>query len=139
MKTWQWLGYLGLIPFFICLWLSASSSNKLSVNPEQAFIFYSAIILSFLSGVLWRKDTLAQNSKSQILSNILCLYAYLCLLLPIYYALVFLPFGYVGLLFTEYLLCNNKEYAYTKPYFTMRLILTLLVIILHGLALISWF
>ena len=73
MKTWQWLGYLGLIPFVACLWLFNapidSALNQTLFNPQQAFIFYSAIILSFLAGALWRKDTLSQDTKMQIFSN----------------------------------------------------------------------
>jgi hypothetical protein len=81
MKTWQWLGYLGLLPFLACLWSATFASNSLLDNPQQAFIFYSAIILSFLSGSLWRKDTSALNVKSQMWSNIFCIYAYYCRLL----------------------------------------------------------
>jgi len=156
MKTWQWLGYLGLIPFLACLWLFEmsfdGSANNLLFNPQQGFVFYSAIILSFLAGVLWRKESgsfLAgvlwrkesgsEHSKAQIISNIFCLYAYLCLFLPGFYALIFLPFGYLSLFLAEYLLCNNKQDAFTNPYFIMRFRLTLLVSVLHGIALISWF
>lgn len=143
MKIWQWLGYLGLIPFAACLWLYQisidSAANNLLFNPQQAFIFYSAIILSFLAGTLWRKDTLNLHIATQIISNLLCLYAFVCLFIPIFYALIFLPLGYFSLLLAEYMLCNNKETAYTKSYFSMRLRLTVSVIFLHSMAIMFWF
>jgi hypothetical protein len=143
MKTWQWLGYLGILPFVFCLWLFnmpvEGMADNLLFDPKQTFIFYSAIILSFIAGTLWRKDRVKGESAGQILSNIFCLYAFLCLLIPLFYALIFLPLGYFSLLLTEYILCNNKEDGYTKPYFTMRLRLTTLVIIFHGFALTLWF
>ena len=143
MKTWQWLGYLGLLPFIFCLWLFhmpiEGISNNLLFDPKQTFSFYSAIILSFIAGTLWRKDRVKIQSGAQILSNIFCLYAFVCLLFPLFYTLIFLPLGYFSLLLTEYILFNNKGDGYTKPYFTMRLRLTTLVILLHGFALILWF
>jgi len=139
MKTWQYLGYSGLLPFIILLWTSTNTHVVALEKSEQAFVFYSTVILSFLSGTLWRKDTLAPNAKAQITSNIICLYSFGCLLLPIFYSLILLPLGYVMLLLVEYLLCNNKEYAFSKHYFTMRLTLTFLVSLLHAAALFLWF
>lgn len=139
MKTWQLLGYLGLIPFLVCLWLFEYPSNNLLFDPQQAFIFYSAIILSFLAGSLWQKNTLTKHSTINIISNIYCLYAYFCLFLPLIYALIILPIGYLSLFVVEHTLCSKKEHPYTKPYFMMRLVLTLLVSLFHGFAFISWF
>jgi hypothetical protein len=143
MKAWQWLGYLGLIPFLLCLWIFDAYAKKelshFSFNPQQAFIFYSVIILSFLAGTLWRKDTLKENYCAQIFSNVFCVYAFLCLLTPLYYALILLPIGYAALFLTEYALCTNREYAYSKLYCSMRLQLTIIVSLLHALAFISWY
>jgi len=143
MKIWQWLSYLGLIPFVACLWLFNISingtSNDLLFDPQQAFLFYSSIILSFLAGALWRKDTLNQHITMQIFSNFLCLYAFFCLFIPTFFALIFLPIGYLSLFLVEYILCKNKEHGYTQSYFAMRLVLSVLVILLHATALMSWF
>lgn len=139
MKIWQSLGYIGLSPFLICLWLSTSTSSTLLVNPKQAFILYSGVILSFLSGTLWRKDTLVPHTEAQFFSNILCLYAYFCLLLPMQTALYMLPIGYICLLLIEYFFCNKKEYAFSRSYLTMRIILTVVVSTLHAIALTLWF
>jgi hypothetical protein len=139
MKIWQLLGYLGLTPFIICLFFPQLITSLWGISPEQGFIFYSVIILSFLSGTLWKKDTLAPNARSQISSNAFCLFAYLCLFYPLSFSLIVLPFGYLGLLITEYLLCHNKEHAFSYQYLTMRILLTLFICLLHGIALIRGF
>ena len=49
----NWLGYLGLIPFFILssgCWFLSSSARELASN---GFILYSLGILCFLAGTLW--------------------------------------------------------------------------------------
>jgi hypothetical protein len=139
MKVWQWLGYLGLVPFVLCLFFPWLITSRWDISPEQGFIFYSVIILSFLSGSLWRKDILAPNARSQLASIVFCLFAYLCLLCPLSFSLIALPFGYLGLLITEYLLCHNKEHAFSCQYFKMRVFLTLVVSLLHSIAFIRGF
>jgi hypothetical protein len=159
MKTWHWLGYLGLAPFVACLWLAAFPLDNSPVNPQQGFIFYSAIILSFISGTLWQKDNknlnANQESKSQtfeelgshrwdysskqIISNVFCLFAFVCLFLPLFYGLLILPLGYLALLLAEYRLYHDNDQTFTKSYFKMRLTLTILVISLHCIALLTWF
>ena len=140
IKTWQWLGYLGLIPFILCILLFETSLIATSwLNPQQAFIYYSAIILSFLSGALWRKNNLLNNPFAQILSNIFCLYAFIGLFIPFYYALIFLPIGYVSLLASEFLLCRGTDSSFTKSYANMRILLTIFVSALHIIALFLWF
>jgi hypothetical protein len=139
MKTWKSLGYLGLVPFIICLIVVESHPHNLLFNSQQVFHFYSAIILCFLAGTLWKKDNQASQSNPLIVSNLLCLYAFSCLFLPLYYALIFLPMGYLSLLIAEYVLCNKQQHSFTTSYFVMRLVLTLFVSLLHMIALISWF
>ena len=139
MKTWKSLGYLGLIPFLICLIVVESYPHNLLFNSQQVFHFYSAIILCFLAGTLWVKDSDDSQSTRLIVSNVLCLYAFSCLFLPLNFALIFLPLGYFSLLTAEYILCKKQQSSYTTAYFTMRLVLTLFVCLLHMIALISWF
>lgn len=145
LKTWEWLGYLGLIPFVTCLWIfklkSNDEINHLFFNPQQAFQFYSVIILTFLAGALWKQGNSHRYSTRHIISNLLCLYAYLWLFMPLLYALIFLPLGYVAMLVSEYFLVEkgkttNKRFS---DYYTMRLTLTFSVITLHAIALIAWF
>lgn len=47
------LGYLGLVPFLFSLLLIVSDNTLFNLSGQQFFIAYSAVILSFLSGVLW--------------------------------------------------------------------------------------
>jgi hypothetical protein len=144
MKTWQLLGYLGLIPFIFFLCLFDNPTQYLPVTPQQAFVFYSVTILSFLAGALWRKDNSLLSKKLQIISNSFCLYAFTCLLLPLHIAIPLLPLGYLLMLRTEYLLllqdeylcCHKQQGMRAREYFTMRLILTVLVSSLHGIAFI---
>ena len=144
-KISTYLGYLGLLPFYICLLLSQIVNNEqlephsLIVSIQQTFVFYSAIILSFMSGTLWQKETSKKQVKLQLLSNVLCLIAFACLLMPVFYALIILPITYVGLLFTEYLLRFQQQITLTASYIKMRLILTLLVVLSHVTALLLWY
>ena len=158
---WRGLGYLGLLPFIGCLWLFeylpqlADVSflqpylNAFAVNPQQTFILYSAIILSFMAGSLWKKDTYNANTHESkinssskalaVISNLICLFAFTCLFLSIFYSLILLPLGYLCALFIEYYFCNKKEPSFTPQYIKMRIILTAIVISLHAIALILWF
>lgn len=144
-KISTYLGYLGLLPFYICLLLSQIVNNEqlephsLIVSIQQAFVFYSAIILSFMSGTLWQKETSKKQVKLQLLSNVLCLIAFACLLMPVFYSLIILPITYVGLLFTEYLLRFQQQITLAASYIKMRLILTLLVVLSHVTALLLWY
>jgi len=136
MKIWQWLGYLGLIPFIVWLFFPSLITTHWNILPEQGFIFYSVIILSFLSGSLWRKGTLPSSIRSQLISIFFSLFAYLCLLLSLSLSVILLPIGYLGLLASEYLLCNTKKDANTYQYLRMRSRLTFFVILLHFTAVI---
>ena len=152
-RTWQILGYLGLLPFFFFIRLSFFSPQHFEFSAQQAFVFYSAMILSFLSGALWSSpgkysndienetadNTVENNSALKIISNIFCIYAFICLLMPINNSLVFLLLGYLGLLLTEFSLCYAINKTYTHAYLKMRTILTLCVVSLHFYALYSWY
>jgi hypothetical protein len=147
MKVWQLLGYLGLIPFILFLWLFDNHIQDLPIKPQQAFVFYSATILSFVAGSLWRRDNSLSSKKLQLISNAFCLYAFTCLLLPLYMALLLLPLGYLLILSAEYILLLQEEHLdfdkekdiLIKHYFTMRFILTMIVSLLHAVAFICFF
>ncbi|WP_426358926.1 DUF3429 domain-containing protein [Pseudocolwellia sp. HL-MZ19] len=138
MKTYKILGYAGVIPFIIFLSLFQYPVNDIFIDPLQGFTFYSAIIFSFIAGSLWRSDNSASNLNAQIISNILCLYAFVCLFLSTFYALLFLSFGYFILFVAEYLITNVQEDtpAETQSYLRMRLVLTLVVNLLHSIAIV---
>ena len=78
------LGYLGLLPFMFSLVLIGTERTLFNLSGEQFFIAYSAVILSFLSGVLWGNaidhfyHRLSRNAL--VLSNLFVLLAWGALL-----------------------------------------------------------
>jgi len=139
MRMWQLLGYLGVLPFVALIIISVPDITFNSVSAKQGFIFYSASILSFLSGTLWQKEKLAKNNHALVASNLFCLFSFVCLFLSPLIALGLLIFGYITLLAVEYYLSAKNSNTFNRHYFKMRFMLTLIVCLLHGLAFILWF
>lgn len=132
------LGYLGLIPFAAGAWLSVSGDLLISIEPDFLFASYSAIILSFLGGVLWgRCLSLGESglgSKLLLLSNAIALLAWFSLFAGDGYfnlALVSLMLGYVLVFAAETRLSRAPENATVRPYMRMRFMLTNLVLAAH--------
>ena len=136
MNTSKFLGYAGLLPFVALLILNFFQQHDWQINLQQAFIFYSAIILSFIAGTLWQKNDHPIDVSRQILSNAISLLAFACLLMPLN-AVVLLPIGYLLLLIFESLFFDTN--VDSDVYFKMRTRLTLSVIFLHGVAFAMWF
>lgn len=147
MKTWQWLGYLGLLPFFLSLAISLSYPAW-DEKAVQFFIFYSAIILSFLAGTLWNVEPVKSNStrpnvlkktsiqRRQIISNLFCLIALSALLVQPLIALVVLACSYIALfLFEESVTLKPRE---KTKYLSMRFNLTITVVLMHVITLFFW-
>jgi uncharacterized membrane protein HdeD (DUF308 family) len=133
MKSWQLLGYLGLLPFIACLYLSIESVNWCTTG-KQAFIAYSAIIVSFIAGSVWRKDI-----KQQIISNIFSLIAFITLLIEPKMALIILAFSFSFLFIYEKKLTKFKtEDNRSNEYMRMRFWLTSIVVLFHIIAYILW-
>ena len=146
ITTKQLLGYLGLIPFVIALAFQSLIIEFFQQTPKQVFIFYSAVILSFIAGTLWRKKNDQLSIKRQYLSNIFSLMAFLALLIPQNFSLILLAVSYLAILFCEYKL-DEAQVAGTKvegikvenkQYFDMRLQLTSIVVLLHIIAFSVW-
>ena len=137
LKTWQLLGYFGLIPFIAFLSSYQLNINIMSVNPQQAFLSYSTIILSFLSGSLWSKSQQSNHALSLVVSNLLCIFAFINLMLPVTTSLLLLPCGYLTLLLTE-IMQSKKFNWYSATYRSMRIILTVIVSTLHIIAYYLW-
>ena len=139
MKTWKTLGYMGLIPFVLCLYLSGHEMFW-GIDPKQAFIAYSAVILSFIAGTLWQvngpQQSYKQKSKQQIISNFFSLIAFVSLLINPYVALAILTTSYLLHFLYEVRLVLQDEL--NPEYITMRFRLTLTVILLHITAFIVW-
>lgn len=152
LKVTQYLGYLGLIPFVVPFGsmcesvLSEAGIHSAAIWGLYApyiFITYSAIILSFLSGILWsksrRSSAAVRSSFSLIFSNIIAVLAWITLLminlspLMMLFAVTLLLCGYASLLLAERAIDSGVEEA---PYWQMRLLLTTLVIVMHSVTLI---
>ena len=128
MKTWQSLSYLGLLPFFISLVLSFLVQDWQS-SALQVFIFYSAIILSFISGTFWHAAVKQHNTKQQVISNIFSLLAFCSLMLSQSMALIVLALSYLFIfLYEKSLMTRNST---TKKYIKVRFQLTVIVVLLH--------
>jgi len=139
MKAWTLLGYLGLIPLLTPLLVTELYPSDLFGDMKNTFHFYSASILCFLSGTLWKVDHKVDYKNRQLASNLFCLYGFMCLLIPLYYALFFLLAGYIGFFIVECIACRKETKRFTDEYKAMRIILTVAVCLLHLLAFILWF
>lgn len=136
MQTKQYLGYLGLTPFVLILLFEQTVARLFVQSPVQMFIFYSAVILSFVAGTLWRKQNSHVNTKRQLLSNLFSLLAFTSLLMPHSIALMILATTYLALLSCEHYF--DQVQPDNRSYLKMRLHLTALVIIMHIVAFVLW-
>lgn len=162
MKTWQTLGYLGVLPFIIALFYSVNSQlvdkafgNFFELMPDTSlnmsaiyfpFLAYSAVIISFLAGSMWR-ITLENNNRHLLLSNGMTVLVFSALFIPANMGVVLLALAYIVLFFTERRGINryfsqksdSAEKLLLTHYINMRLHLTLIVFTLHALAYVLWF
>lgn len=136
MKWSKKLGYLGLLPFITSLYLS-TETVFLGISPKQAFIAYSAIILSFIAGTIWRKDTQIYHDKQHVISNVFSLLAFVSLMVYHNIALIILAISFMLLFLYEKSL--GKHNKLLTEYISMRFWLTLIVVLLHITAYLLWF
>ncbi|MFT4651891.1 MAG: hypothetical protein ACI8YN_000597 [Porticoccaceae bacterium] len=139
------LGYAGIIPFAVPVWLmidgfwfgpGLQSAALFGLYAPYIFIAYSAVILSFMSGTLWANVQMTGNlslvKPSVLMSNLLALSAWFALLLiyiaPIMtiFAVTLLMLGFISLLWAERIVDSG-----TEVYWRMRLWLTTIVTALH--------
>ena len=150
------LGDLGSLPFILLAGVMADahfngpglhSASVLGLYAPYVFIAYSAVILSFLSGALWERERERQRSRLDepnrlatvtiLFSNFIALSAWACLLLiyvaPIMtvFAICLLLAGFLSLLWVERL--TGAAALFSSSYWSMRLRITILVVLLHGL------
>jgi len=152
------LGDLGSLPFILLAGVMADahfngpglhSASVLGLYAPYIFIAYSAVILSFLSGALWERERERERQRSRLdepnrlatvtilFSNFIALSAWACLLLiyvaPImtFFAICLLLAGFLSLLWVERL--TGAAALFSSSYWSMRLRITILVVLLHGL------
>ncbi len=129
------LGLAGLIPFLVAFVAAIFSTKLNNLSAELCFVSYSALICSFLSGTLW--GVIINESKSKnllILSNVICLVAWACLLLSHLNIAVSVLMLLYPLL---YLIESRMVQEHTPNYICMRRFLTVCVVVLHGLFLVA--
>lgn len=138
------LGYLGLLPFLFSLLLLFSDTTLFNLNGHQFFIAYSAVILSFLSGVLWGNGIdhyyhrLSRNIL--VLSNLFVLLAWGALLQGYTHyitATLLLASGYIAVWYAEKLIRKVEQEVAPKGYQLMRGKLTCGVLLMHFIALFA--
>lgn len=132
------LGYAGLLPFAMLPIANFYGFGIFSLTAAQAFVAYSAVILSFLAGSLWSSGILAKDSPSRLVlmlvSNSLAISAWFSILMSSQtVAVVALLVAYLILLWAERRLCSDQA----RPYRLMRVRLTALVALFHLLFLLS--
>ncbi len=137
--VWLGLGYAGLLPFIITTLMLWGDWSLPWLDPQFAFISYSATILSFLAGTLWGRvlSLYASNNINNllILSNLYALLAWFSLLLAVpAVGLVTLSFGYFSLLSIEK---NCHNLPVNPQYRRMRVRLTSVAVVCHLLMLIK--
>ena len=126
------LGWLGLTPFGALVLTTAWPHWMPKDTSIQLFIFYSAIILSFLTGSYWERARQQDAyAPGLIASNIVALLAYLALGLSLYQHAVAL-----GLLGVLYLIFLRIELRSPLPidndaYRRMRIQISLAVVLCH--------
>lgn len=125
------LGYAGLIPFALCTIVLAWDKPTWQPVALEAFITYSAIILSFLGGIRWGAASSGRQARSGALafSVLPSLWAALILLWPNEYAAVWgLMVGFVLMGMADWFRPVPKMPAWMR---TLRLHLSVAVLACH--------
>ena len=132
------LTYLGALPFFLAIYISLSKQSFLDVAGIDWFRSYGLLILSFMAGTLWGQ-VVNQGIKIKriaLLSNAITLSAWFALLLagPAV-VLIIMAVGFVALYLLEAVVMSPIK----RPdyYRVLRLRVTTLVVIAHGLMLLQ--
>lgn len=66
-----WLGYSGLIPFFVLSVVAAIADGETAVQAARALLLYAAIILSFMGGVVWGRGLAGMRDESMVASLVI--------------------------------------------------------------------
>lgn len=117
------LGYLGLIPF-LGLAVLQLSDDIYAIHAYSLLVHYSALIITFLAGVIWMAGIHFQkNLWLALFSNIVMLISWLLLWLSPNGVLYFLTILLLSVYFVEY---ASLKTHYPESFFTLRTRLTLI-------------
>ncbi len=131
------LGYYGLVPFVAAVVLIFMQQSLMGITGLELFLTYSAIILSFLTGIWWGMRLVKPEISIGwiILSNVVAVVAWLALLVSYHiFALGLLMAGYFAVWLGDSRL-NSAGYI-RQTYFGFRSLLSLSVLAMHALVLI---
>ena len=132
------LTYLGAAPFFLAIYISVSNHSFLGVDATRWFLTYGLVILSFMAGSLWGQEVNASFKAKRIAfaTNAITLAAWFAFLLadPAI-VLIILALGFVALYVLELIVMGYIK----RPdyYLALRLRVTALVVIAHGVMLLQ--
>ncbi|MBS3959316.1 MAG: DUF3429 domain-containing protein [Xanthomonadaceae bacterium] len=135
------LGWAGLLPFAAALaawaWGLVQQQPDVVVPAQQAFLVYSAVILSFLGGVRWGRVMSAGTPPAgYVLAVLPSLWAFPALFLPPPHAVAALGCGFALALWFD---TRADTLPATPGFRRLRLHLSLAVIAAHLLALpLAW-
>jgi hypothetical protein len=116
----------GLIPFIIAIYYLQTYDFEYGL---AMFIYYSAIILSFIGAISWGRNDVAKSAKLFILSVTPSTIAFSAFFFSFPDNLLILATGYfIAWIIDFLLLIKNKEFF---MYLIMRTIITISVIYLH--------
>ena len=143
------LGYLGLVPFALSTGLiilsivetgDANTSSFLGYYVPYVFLTYSACILSFLAGTLWRGQFHSEydGSNMLLLSNLLAVLSWLSLLaMNLSHYLMLLSVVILGSGYVVAITAERSSPNVAPQYFVMRARLTWAVVVMHLIFLIA--
>jgi hypothetical protein len=132
------LTYLGALPFFLAIYIGLSKQSFLDVVGIDWFLSYGLLILSFMAGTLWGQvvNQSIKIKRIALLSNAIALSAWFALLLadPAV-VLIIMAVGFVALYLLEVVVMSPIK----RPnyYRALRLRVTTLVVVAHGLMLLQ--
>lgn len=123
------LTYCGSLPFIFLTYLGFSKVIHLfTIDINLILISYGAIILSFISGMHFSYAILQDKISNRILilSNMVALISWSCLLVNFKLALMVIIIGYISNLIIDYI--SYKNLVTEKWFFNLRLRVSLIVI-----------
>jgi len=136
MTTIKMSGYSGLLPFILMLIGYYYATGNIKIFFLNAFLAYSAVILSFIGAVHWgvvlKEDAFNNATRSLLLAMMPSLIGWVALLCPPLIALII--FAIIFPCFFVYEWLNNLNILLPRWYLKLRVQLTLFVTIMQVIA-----